>query len=134
MLKINRLVTDNSHSYQDVKLIDYRNEQAQKGIDEFITQPDLVQILIETKEGERIILSDWMVGVLEVRHMRNPLSATRVKRVVINGDISHAPAYLIKESDYKKLKIPRVFKYQFAFTAEGCLHICHQNALLEIIL
>lgn len=134
MLKINRLVTDNAHVYENIKLIDYREEQVQKGIDEFITHPDLVQILIETKEKERIILSDWMVGVLEVRKMKNPECAKKVKRLVINGDISNAPAYLIKDKDYKKHNIPRVFKHQLAFTANGILHICHQNALLEIIL
>lgn len=134
MLKIDRLVTDNSHSYENVKLIDYEHEQVQKGIEQYIDQPDLIQILIETKEGEKIILSDWMVGVLEIRKMKNPQCARKVKMIVLNGDIANSPAYLIRKEDYKKLKIPKVFKHQLAFTANGKLHICHQNALLEIIL
>lgn len=134
MLKIKRLITDNAFSYQNLELMDWEHEQIAKGIRKYITQDDLTQIVIRTDDGRVRILTDWMVGVIEVRQMKPPKCAEKVEQIVINGEISYGPAWLIEIREYEQCNVPRIFNHQFSFVAENNLFICHQEALIEIVL
>lgn len=134
MLTIPRLVTDNAFTYENVQLMDWRNEQVSKGIKKYITQKDLKQIVIKTNDGKIRVLTDWMVGVIEVKKMRHPPCAEKIERIVLNGEISFSPAWMIEISEYKVAGVPRVFEYQLSFVADGSLYICHQEALIEMVL
>lgn len=133
MLKINRIITDNAFSYPDVEFIDFEHEQRANGIKKYITKPDLNQVIVKTKDGKLHIMPDWMIGVIEVRKMKQPSCSEKVQQITINGEISYGPAYLIEMSEYKRCNVPRIFKYQLSFVSERNLYICHQVALIEII-
>lgn len=133
MLKIKRIITDNSFSYDDVEFMDYKHDQDYLGIKNYITDKDLKQIAIKTKDGKTRIITDWMVGVLQVKKFKNKNGLEKIHKLVINGEISYGPAYLIALSDYSKFDIPRVFDHQFSFMADGWLYVCHQAAIIEII-
>jgi len=132
MLKIERIITDNSFSYDDVEFMDFDEDQKAAGIGKYITDKFLKQIVIRTKDGETKIITDWMVGVLQIRKMKARTGLEKVTRLVINGEISYGPVFLIPISSYKRLEVPRVFEHQLSFIADGWLYVCHQVSLIEI--
>lgn len=134
MLEIKRLITDNAFTYEKVQLMDWKHEQMAKGIGKYITQDDLIQIVIKTTDGKIRVLTDWMVGVIEVKRMKVPSCAEKVEQIVLNGEISFGPAWLIEPREYKQCNVPKVFKHQLSFVADDSLYICHQEALIEIVL
>lgn len=133
MHKFKRIITDNSFSYQNVEFY-LQDELQNKNIKKYITKPDLKQVILKTSDGKYRILTDWMIGVIEYAKMKPPIFAQKVEKVVINGEISFGPCYLILIEDYNKVGIPRIFKHQFSFVADNNLYICHQDALIEVCL
>lgn len=134
MLRVKRIITDNAFSYEDVEFMDFAEDHRSHGIGKYITDKSLNQIVIRTKEGETKILTDWMVGVIEMRVMKPRAEFEKIKKIVINGEISYGPAYLIPLHEYGNNKIPSIFKYQLSFVANRLLYICHQEAIIEITL
>lgn len=129
-----RIITDNAFCYENVKLIDYDFEQTAKGIKKYITDTNLAQIVLETDDGKTRIISDGMIGVIEYCKMKPPHCAKKIEKIVINGEISYGPCWLLEIEHYKKYKIPRIFKHQLTFISDNTCHICHQEALIEIVL
>ena len=135
MLKIRRIITDNAFCYENVELVDFEHEQLARGIKKFITQADLNQIILKTNDNKTRVITDWMVGVIEIRKMRPPKSdCLKVEKIVINGEISYGPCWLLEIEDYKRFGVPRVFEHQLSFVADRLLCICHQESLIEIVL
>lgn len=132
MLKIKRIITNNSFSYSNIKFMDFAEDQYAIGIKKYITDELLEQIVIHTDDDKIKVLPDWMVGVLEVRMMKPPFGAERISQLTLTGELSYGPAFLIEMKDYKKLKIPKIFRHQLSFVSDNHLHICHQKALVEI--
>lgn len=132
MLKIKRIITDNAFSYEDVEFMDWKKDQDSIGIGNYITDDSLKQIAIKTKDGKVHVITDWMVGVLQLRKFRVTSGLERIDRLVINGEISYGPVHLIPISKYHSFNVPRVFEHQFTFAADGWLYICDQSAIIQI--
>jgi len=132
MLKIKRIITNNSFSYSNIKFMDFEEDQNAIGIKKYITDELLEQIVIHTNDDKIKIVSDWMIGVLEVRMMKIPEGSEKISQLTLSGEISYSPAFLIEMKDYKRLKIPKIFVHQLSFVADNHLYICHQKALVEI--
>lgn len=132
MFKCKRIITDNSFSYPDVEL--YMPGELDQLISKYITSPNLQQVVLKTNDGKFRVLTDWMIGVIEYCKRKPSKFSKRIERIVINGEISYGPCYLVLIEDYKIAHIPRIFKHQLSFFAEGNLYICHQDALIEVCL
>lgn len=132
MLKIKRVITDNSFSHSNVKFMDFAEDQEAAGVKKYITDEKLKQIVMRTDDGRIRIIHDWMIGVLEIRIMKPPQGSEKITQLILDGEISYGPAYLIEMKDYERLKIPTIFQHQLSFVADNNLYICHQMALIEI--
>jgi len=134
MLKLKRIITDNAFSYDDVEFMDFDSDQNSIGIKKYITDKSLKQIVIRTKDGKTRIITDWMVGVLQIRKTKPKPGLEKFSKLVINGEISYGPVYLIPMNLYSKINVPKVFEHQFSFIADNWLYVCHQSSLIEMTL
>lgn len=133
-MKIRRIVTGSEFAYENVEVIYEKHSGIQEDIQQCFTHPSLDRVIIKTKEGEVKLITDWQSGYAEIKRMKPPACANKVKRLVICGEVSFSPAYLIPQDHCKSLGIPEAFSYQLSFVADGSLYICREQNISEITL
>jgi hypothetical protein len=134
MIRVKRILTGSNFSYDDVEVIRSVDQQRVMNIGSFVNHPVLDQMVIKTRDGKVRIISDWNSGLLEVKSMNPPLDSKKVAQLVVCGDVSFGPAFIIKQCDSSRYNIPEVFRHQLSFVSDGSLFICREQNLTEITL
>jgi hypothetical protein len=131
--KIRRITTNSNFSYENVTVHRDLDIKHLSCYDNFITNPDMDLVVIETSDGQTKILTDWSCRVIELRIMNKPIEkCTKVSQLVLFGELSFGPVYIIDPDDFHNLNIPKIFKYQLAFVSDNILHIARQQSILEM--
>ena len=131
-LKVLRFTSTSELVYQDVEVIFDVDNQKKVGVKNFLTVDYLDQIVVKTND-EFIIMTDWSLGLLEVKKMKIYQDFKKIKRITVNG-IQFSPAYLIDEKLWNKYNIPIVCSSQMVFVADGSLYITRQVNLTEMVI
>ena len=130
-MRVRRIVTSDDFSYENAEVI-YERCHGLEDFKKYFTHPVLDQVVIKTREGEIKIITDWASGYVELKMMNPPSCAEKVKGLVICGDVSFKPAWLIPQGECDRLGIPVAFKAQLTFVADGLLHICREQNVAEL--
>lgn len=134
MLKLKKLITGNGFTYENPTILYDQNEIFAK-YRRYIAKGSFLQQIILKTEDETKVMTNKLVCYVQLRFIKPPAFAEKVKRLVISGEVSFSPAWLIKPEDISKIKdVPKLFNDQIVFIADNHLCICQEWSLIEIVL
>lgn len=133
MIKANRLILSGDIIYDNVKIYKY----GEPGGHYISGLFERYQLFIKTNIVKATISMD-QVSLVQIRKMNPKAYMMKVKRMVMNGQVSFGPAWLIPEDKYAELDIPFLFKYDYkniehhAFIADGWLYLTKDESVISI--
>jgi len=132
MLNFKRIIVA-GFVYENVDFIDRKHEQYDLSLDEYIDDPQMKQICIRTNDGSVKYISDWNIIEIWYKSAKPCSDCKKIKRLVLAGEISHGPVYIVPKSLYSKYDIPHIVDDQLVFIAEKKnLYISRQRVILQI--
>lgn len=142
MIKVKRITTNSNFTYEDVEIIRDKNDgyvEYSKYVDKYCLKKYLNcdyfnKILIKTKDHRIKIIADWSLGIIEYKRMNPPQCSRKIKQLVLNGELSFSPSWLLDEECCNNNDVPILFKYQLTFVSDDILYITRQQNMLEITL
>lgn len=142
MIKVKRITTNSDFTYEDVEIVrdkydgspEYAKYSKKYCLNDYLNCDYLNKILIKTKDHQIKIIADWSLGIIELTKMNPPQCSNKIKQLVLSGELSFSPCWLISEECCNKHNIPILFKHQLTFVSDNILFLTRQQNMLEITL
>lgn len=122
VIKAHRILITGDKPFEKVDLFDFE-EQKTRGLPNFFER---FQFAFRA-QGHTYIIPSYQITYIWLRKgkMRPNPEAVPIRRLTIDGQIVHSPAYVIDQDLYKKMGLPELFDApeQFAFYGNDGLYI-----------